>query len=255
MKTNRTQIHATRISCLFAVLLVASAGLQAATRITSVTGTVTIYTDSGESRPAAVGDVLQPGESIVTSYHSEAVFQADGVDVLLQENGSVSEPDGDMPESISLNYGIITGEAPRSSRGMFSVYTPLGTPEIGAGRFMVNSIFNVERQEMVLQVGNMDGRVALRSRYAGAMEYGRYYTGAKNYNGAMTEDTAELPPQHTAIIRLPVEDPYFADRVDMARNFAPEVMEHPPSPVIAVVVPTLTPEDPSVQVASPSSPQ
>lgn len=255
MKTNRTQIQAKRFGCLLAVILSAAAAGQAATRITSVTGAVTLFTAAGESRPASVGDVLQPGDSIFTSYDSEAELESEGASVLLQENGSLSESDGDIPETITLNYGIITGEVPPSAAGMFSIYTPLGVPEIHTGSFMVNNIFNVERQEMILQVKNMGGRVMLRSRYAGTMEYGRYSTGDKNYNGAMTEETAEIPPEHLAIIRLRSRDPYFFDRVDYARNMPTETMEVlPDADILIAKLPILTPEDPGTQVVSPSDP-
>ena len=106
---------------------------------------------------------------------------------------------------------------------------------------------------MILQVENKDGRVGLRSRYAGTMEYGRHYAGDKNYNGAMTESMAVVPPQHTAIIRLPASDPYFFDRVDAANNFAPEAaveMAKVGFNNVGVKISTLTPEDPSVQVPS-----
>ena len=253
MKTYCIQFKAQRFVRFFALLLAGAASVQAAIRITSVTGTVTLYTAAGEYRPAVVGDVLQPGDSMVTSYHSEAEFQSDGATVRLQENSSVSESDRSTPESISLNYGVIEGQVPHSAAGMFSVYTPLGVPEIQAGSFIVNNIFNVERQEMILQVENKDGRVGLRSRYAGTMEYGRHYAGDKNYNGAMTESMAVVPPQHTAIIRLPASDPYFFDRVDAASNFAPEAaveMAKVGFNNVGVKISTLTPEDPSVQVPS-----
>lgn len=224
MKTDCTQYTVQCFGRLFALLLLATASVHAATRVTSVSGTVHLYSANGKSRPAVAGDVLQPGESIVTSYLSEAAFETNGASVTVEENSSVSESDGEVPEPILLNYGIINGQVSRSAAGTFTVYTPLGVPEIAAGSFMVNSIFNVERQEMILQVKNMDGRVGLRSRYAGTMEYGRHYAGDKNYNGAMTEGTAEIPPQHMAIIRLPVRDPYFFDRVDSSRHVAPEAM-------------------------------
>lgn len=277
MKTYCTQFTAQRSIRFLAVLLAASASLHAAIRITAVSGTASLHTAGGEYRDAVVGDVLQPGDSVVTSYHSEVEFQSDGATVTIEENTSVSESDGNTPQSVELNYGVINGQVPHSSSGMFSVYTPLGVPEVQAGRFMVNSIFNVERQEMILQVENMDGRVGLRSRYAGTMEYGRYYAGDKNYNGAMTEDIAEIPPQHMAIIRLPVRDPYFFDRVDASRHMAPESAAEMAQvdfdresiirrrdPVITTVVdptvridpraPILTPED-NVQVPSPSGRQ
>ena len=258
MKSYCTQFTVQRFVRLFSVLLAATASMQAAIRITSVTGTVALHTAAGEYRSAVVGDVLQPGDSIVTSYHSEAEFQSDGATVTLQENSSVSESDGSTSESIALNYGVINGQMPHSSAGKFSVYTPLGVPEIQVGRFMVNSIFNVERQEMILQVENMDGRVALRSRYAGTMEYGRHYAGDKNYNGAMTESMAEIPPQHIAIVRLDSRDPYFFDRVDSARNMAPETAVEIAKVGfnrIGAPIPTITPEDPSVQVPSPATRQ
>lgn len=255
MKKYCTQSTVQRFGRLFFLWIAVTASMHAATRITSVSGTVHLYSASGEYRPADAGDVLQPGDSIVTSYHSEAVFETDGASITVKENTSVSQSDGKVPEPILLNYGIINGKATRSAAGKFAVYTPLGVPVIQAGSFMVNSIFNVERQEMILQVKNMDGRVALRSRYAGTMEYGRHYAGDKNYNGAMTEGTAEIPPQHIAIIRLPVNDPYFFDRVDSSRHFAPEAVAQGAVNLERLVTkgPTLTREDFGVQVPSPAT--
>ena len=250
MKAIRTKTNILRLLCPIVILLSASLGLQAEVRITSVTGTVTIYDDAtGKSRQAKEGDVLQSGESVVTSYLSEADFNIDGAEVRLGETSSIPGTYEEGKEKITLNYGVLSGVVPRTATSALTVSSALGTVAIKTGEFKISSIFSVISQQMSFRVSNIDGRVALNSRYSGTLEYGRGYSTVKSFRGDMPEKFVDIPPKHSVEIQLSAADPYFFDLVDFS-NLHPEASSN--LKPFKVEIPTYTPDDYGIQV-SPSS--
>lgn len=251
MKAIRTKLNTMRIPCLLALLLSASCVLQAETRITSLTGTVTIYdTATGNSREAKVGDILQSGEDVMTSFMSEVEFNIDGAVVSLEENSSISAPNAEQQGGATLNYGTLSGEVPGNVANVLTINSPLGDSKIHAGKFSIKSGFNVVRQQMFLRIENMGGRIGFNTRYSGSIDYGRAYTVVKNYAGAMPEESIDIPQNHIVVIFLDATDPYFFDRVDLAKNFPPESsLELKP---VVSKVPTYSPDDLGIQI-SPNS--
>jgi hypothetical protein len=136
----------------------------------------------------------------------------------------------DSQTLLELNYGKLSGHVknlrPNSS---FDVDTPLGTAAIRGTTWSAMLFYNAERGEFLLTVKNFEGEVDIISRYIGQLEFGRGNIADKSYEPSITEVTREpIPEEHTVVIRLRDEDPYFNDLFDRVENYLPEG----PQPVI-----------------------
>jgi len=231
----------------FAALIIATlpvhASQLASAKVTEVVGTVTKYDGAGNQAPLEVGDILKEGHSIsVTALSQAKLVFSNGSELTIEENTSINiaklqqdafaggktyeqlEADPSKSQTLlELNYGELSGHVKKLRKdSSFYIETPLGTAAIRGTFFTMRLFYNVERGEFLLIVKNIDGLVDIISRYIGEFEYGEGNIGDKGYDSSITEDTTEAIPQdHTVVIRLHVNDPYFDDLFDLLKNYIP----------------------------------
>jgi hypothetical protein len=268
-----------RIPLIFlASLLISSFSLSAAQLATakalSVTGTVTKFSTSGGQSPLVTGDILKAGDSISVTALSNATFVfSNGSTINVKENtsflikefeqdsfsGSQSyeQLEADPSKSqvlLELNYGELDGHVKKLRNGSkFDIETPIGTAAIRGTKFTVRIVYNAERGEFLLVVKNKDGAVNILSRYAGAFEYSEGI-GDKGYQSALTNDNEEAIPQtYTAIIRLNRRDPKSYSIFNMIQSFIPTADRPDPADDDEIIIKIITPEDPDIDIVSPST--
>ena len=273
----------------------ANAAELASAKVLSVTGFVNSYTPNGSEKPTgalgispsdtqvnatqrqvAIGDILKREDSIVTAVLSSAhmVF-SNGSELTVNENTSITvaelaqeafggnksyeqlQADPSNSQAVlTLNYGKVSGHVKQLREGStFYIQTPLGTAAIRGTKYEAELRYNTERREFILIVKNMDGKVDILSRYAGSFEYGRGKVGDKGFELGSSDRSEAIPPAHTIVIRLSVDDPNYDVIIDKLKNFAPDQNEDTqPEIVVQPPVPPVTPEDNDTVITSPNQP-
>ena len=148
---------------------------------------------------------------------------------------------------LELHYGTVSGHIKKLPKGAkFHIKTPLGTVAVLGNRWQVSANYNAVREEFILTVKNIDGKVNIISRFKGSLDYGRDYIADKHYESSMRKSRVEsIPPKHTVNIRMSIHDPH---KIIDLENYPPSQGGIQPPEIIP---PVLTPEDPGVVVISP----
>jgi hypothetical protein len=227
-------------------------------------------------RQVAIGDILKREDSIVTAVLSSAhmVF-SNGSELTVNENTSITvaelaqeafggnksyeqlQADPSKSQAVlTLNYGKVSGHVKQLREGStFYIQTPLGTAAIRGTKYEAELRYNTARREFILIVKNMDGKVDILSRYVGSFEYGRGKVGDKGFELGSSNRSEPIPPAHTIVIRLSVDDPNYDVIIDKLKNFAPEQNEDTqPETTVPPTTPEVTPEDNDTVITSPNEP-
>jgi hypothetical protein len=273
----------------------ANAAELASAKVLSVTGFVNSYTPNGTEKPTgalgispngaqvnatqkqlAIGDILKSEDSIVTAVLSSAhmVF-SNGSELTVNENTSITVAElaqeafggnksyeqlqADPSKSqalLTLNYGKVSGHVKQLREGStFYIQTPLGTAAIRGTKYEAELRFDAARRELILIVKNMDGKVDILSRFAGSFKYGRGKVGDKGFTSGSTDKSEAIPPAHTIVIRLSVDDPSYDVIVDKLKNYSPYQNEGTPAENNdQPTTPEVTPEDNDTTITSPREP-
>lgn len=232
----------------------ASAELASA-KVIAITGTVTKYNSSGQTRIAA-GAILKEGDSLTTGpLGSAKLIFSNGSELTVKENSSfeISELQQEAYNSsnsyeqlqadpsrsqtlLELNYGELEGHVKKlRSDSKFHIQTPLGTAGIRGTRWSATLIYNAVRGEFTLTVNNFDGLVDIMSRYAGGVTFTSDKTATKSVNPTISEVvTEQLPQDHTISLTIAKGDPGFQAVVNAIKPFIPASA---PQPVVTPAPP------------------
>jgi hypothetical protein len=236
-----------KISLLsFAILAIACATSQAAqlasAKVIDVVGSAAKFTE-GASSPLSEGAFLKQGDSISVAALSQVklVF-SNGSEVTVEENSSLTLAElsqqsfsgGNTYEQLQadpstsqtrleLNYGKLDFHVKKLRQdSSFEIETPIGTAAIRGTQGTIELFYNAERGEFLLIVKNVVGQVDIVSRYAGQFEFGQGNIGDKGYDHGISDEVSEpIPVNHTIIIRLHENDPYFDELFQLIQNFIP----------------------------------
>lgn len=227
---------------------VAASAELASAKVIAITGTVTKYNSSGQTRIAA-GAILKEGDSLTTGpLGSAKLIFSNGSELTVKENSSFEisklqqeafnssnsyeqlQADPSRSQTLlELNYGELEGHVKKlRSDSKFHIQTPLGTAGIRGTRWSVTLIYNAVRGEFTLTVNNFDGLVDIMSRYAGGVTFTSDKTATKSVNPTISEvATEQLPQDHTISLTIAKGDPGFQAIVNAIKPFIPASAPQP----------------------------